>query len=238
MSEKGVGGVVAGLLFELGKINGVACEAWGCPGFQAAELEAERGERCREAAGRLFADAAALGFFFAGVHEGAEESAGGDDDGAGGNFAARFEEDAGNSGALTGGDKAVNDAGNDGEVRAIFGEKLLHLLRVFVFVSLGARRLNGGALGAIEHAELDAGGVDGEAHEAAEGIDLADHLAFGEAADGGIAGHAADGGGIHGDHGDGAAIAEEVRCGPCGFRPGVAAADDDDVKMMGHRWTL
>ena len=44
-----------------------------------------------EAAGGLFVDAAAFGFAFAGVHEGAEEGAGGDDDGAGVKGLAGFE---------------------------------------------------------------------------------------------------------------------------------------------------
>ena len=59
-------------------------------------------------------------------------------------------------------------------------------------VGLGARRPDGGALAAVEHAELDAGLVGDEAHEAAEGVDLADDLALADAADGGVAGHAAD----------------------------------------------
>src|SRR5205807_7661365 len=84
---------------------------------------------------------------------------------------------------------------------------------------------------AVEHAELDAGGVDREAHEAAEGVDFADHLPFGEAADGGVAGHLADARGIQADEGDGGA---EARRGPGRFGTGVSAAEDDDVVAVLH----
>ena len=61
------------------------------------------------------------------------------------------------------------------------------------FVGLGAGAVHGGALAAIEHAELDAGGVDGQAHGAAEGVDFADDLPLAHAADGRIAAHLGDG---------------------------------------------
>ena len=57
--------------------------------------------------------------------------------------------------------------------------------------------MHGRALGAVEHAELDAGGVDDLAHLAAEGVDLADDLPLGDAADGRVAAHLGDGVGIH-----------------------------------------
>ena len=113
-------------------------------------------------------------------------------------------------------------------------EEVLDVGGVLVFVGLGAGGLDGRAFGAVEHAELDAGGVDGVAHEAAEGVDFADHLALGQAADGGIAGHAADGQGVHGDHRHSAAVAEDVGGGPGGLRAGMAAADDEDVEGIGH----
>ena len=69
---------------------------------------------------------------------------------------------------------------------------------VELLVRLGARRVHGRALGAVEHAELDAGGVDDLAHLAAEGVDLADDLPLGDAADGRVAAHLADGVGVHG----------------------------------------
>jgi hypothetical protein len=46
--------------------------------------------------------------------------------------------------------------------------------------------------GPREETELDAAGVGDLAHDAAEGVDLADEMALGDAADGGIAGHLRD----------------------------------------------
>ncbi len=49
------------------------------------------------------------------------------------------------------------------------------------------------ALAGIERAELDAGGIGGARHDAAQGIDLADQMALADATDGGIAAHRTDG---------------------------------------------
>jgi hypothetical protein len=64
------------------------------------------------------------------------------------------------------------------------GDQALHGLGVRVLVALGARAVDGGAPGGVEDLELDAGGVGGQAHQAAERVDLADELALGQAADG------------------------------------------------------
>ncbi len=71
-------------------------------------------------------------------------------------------------------------------------EQALHFQGVFVFIRLCPRPPDGRAFGAVEHAELNAGGIGGEAHQSAEGVDFADHLPLGQSADGGIAGHLAD----------------------------------------------
>ncbi len=79
------------------------------------------------------------------------------------------------------------------------GEQRLHRLAVELAVGLGAGAADGRALAAVEHPELDAGAVDGPGHEPVEGVDLADQLALGEAADGRVAGHLADGVEVVGD---------------------------------------
>ena len=225
--------------FEVGEVDGFFGDARGCAGFEAAEFEAEVEEGFGEAAGGLFVDAAALGFFFAGVHECAEEGAGGDDDAFCRKCLATFQDEAGDfrflifDFRLGVGEEAVDDAGDDGEVGAVVVEELLDFGGVFVFVGLCAGGLDGGAFRAVEHSELDAGGVDGVGHEAAEGVDFADDLSLGEAADGGVAGHSADGEGVHGDEGDAALIFEDMAGGPGGFGAGVSAADDDDVEVGG-----
>ena len=72
------------------------------------------------------------------------------------------------------------------------GQQRLHGLAVELAIGLGARAAHGRPLGKIEGAELDAGAVDGAAHDAVQGIDLAHQMALAQPADGGIAGHLAD----------------------------------------------
>ena len=69
-SEKGVGCSSPGWVSSWEKSMDLGGEAWGGSGFEAAEFEAEVAEGGGHSAGGLFVDAAAFGFFFAGVHEG------------------------------------------------------------------------------------------------------------------------------------------------------------------------
>ena len=182
---------VAGLDGRGGEVDGAAVEARRGAGLEAAELEAELAEGAGEALGGGFADAAALGSGLAGVHEGLEEGAGGDDDGAG-------QVDGLRRGTRTPAIAAVSTriastiSWRSDEVGLAFDGELGEALVGFL-VALGAGAVHGGALAAVEQAELDGGGVGEEAHGAAEGVDLADDLALGDAADGGVAGHLADG---------------------------------------------
>ncbi len=68
----------------------------------------------------------------------------------------------------------------------------LHGLAVELAVGLGAGAAHGRALGAVEHAELDSGAVDGATHHAVQRIDLADQVALGQPADRRVARHLAD----------------------------------------------
>ena len=88
---------------------------------------------------------------------------------------------------------------------------------------MGAGAPDGGAAGGVEEAELDAAGVGDFAHDAAEGVDFADEMAFGYAADGGVAGHLRDEVEVEGEEGGAQAHA---RGGGGGFAAGVAGADD------------
>jgi hypothetical protein len=73
---------------------------------------------------------------------------------------------------------------------------------------------------------LDGGGVSIEGHEAAEGVDFANHVTLGKAADGWVARHLADGVGVLGEE---QGLTTEARCGECGLDAGVSSAEDDDV---------
>ena len=89
-------------------------------------------------------------------------------------------------------DQVVDFGGDDREVR-VGAQQLLHVAAVELAVGLGAGAADGGALRAVEQAELDAGAVGDDAHDAVEGVDLADQMAFAQTADGRVARHLADG---------------------------------------------
>src|SRR6185437_643270 len=59
-------------------------------------------------------------------------------------------------------------------------------------IGLGARSPDGGALGPIQHPELDRRAIGRAAHQTTQRIDLADDSPLRNTADGGIAGHLPD----------------------------------------------
>jgi len=67
-----------------------------------------------------------------------------------------------------------------------------HLSAVQIAVGLSARGLDGGTPAAVQQAKLYSGRVDDLRHYAAESIDFANDVAFGDTADSGIAAHLAD----------------------------------------------
>jgi hypothetical protein len=76
------------------------------------------------------------------------------------------------------------------EIRRLL-KYLAHLGAIKRTIRLRARGLHGGAARTIQEAKLDAGSVDDATHDAAQCIYLAHDVAFGDAADGGIARHLA-----------------------------------------------
>ena len=160
------------------------------------------------------------------VDHAVEEGARGQHDGAGREPAAVASDDPGNPAIAH---HQVLDAALDHLEPGGLADRGLHGGAVERPVGLGARALHGGALGAVEEAELDPGRVGDAAHQAVERIDLAHQMALAEAADGGIAGHLADGGEAVGDE-DRASAHARGRGG--GLAPGVAAADDDHIEGL------
>ena len=171
-----------------------------------------------------------------------EECPGGYDDGRGGNRAAVAQADAtANAGAfqtfaafgIAGGKLFDEQSGNLGllelEIRLAL-ENLAHLEPVLLLVALRAGRPHGGTARGVEQAELNADGVGDLAHDAAQGIDFAHQVSFGNAADRGIAGHLRDQ--IHVER-EQRGAKPQARRRYRGLAAGVAGADNDYVVLLG-----
>ena len=118
---------------------------------------------------------------------------------------AAIEEGAGSNDHLAGGDglslhrlhpahlAVADDEGGDGilaegEVLLVFEDGLPEEGEL-LFVALGAGAPHGGTFRAVEHPELYHGVIGHDAGHAAEGINFAHYLTFGDATDGGVARH-------------------------------------------------
>ncbi len=125
---------------------------------------------------------------------------------------------------------------NLGDLTLLHVEPFLTLARrlepelIGFLVALRARAPHAGALGGVQHAELDAGGVGVDSHLAAERVDLAHHLSLGQSADGWVARHLADGVQVHGQE---QRLASHARGSQRRLDAGMARPDDDDVIALG-----
>ncbi len=128
-------------------------------------------------------------------------------------------------------DHEVDDFGLLDEEVGLGFEDFAHFDAVEGFVALGAGGPDGRAAGGVEETELDAGGVGYLAHDSAEGVDFADEMAFGDAADGGVAAHLGDEVEVEGEDGRAEAHAGG---GHRGFASGVACSYDDYVELFGE----
>ena len=97
-------------------------------------------------------------------------------------------------------------------------------------VGLRARSAHGGALAAVENAELDARLIGGQRHRAAQRVDLAHQVTLADAADAGVAAHLPQ-------RLDVVRQQQRARAHAGGRQrrlgAGVAATDDDDIKGFG-----
>jgi hypothetical protein len=106
----------------------------------------------------------------------------------------------------------------------------LHRRAIKGAIGLGAGSAHGGPFAAVEHAELDAGRVCHPAHQPVQGIDLAHQMALAHPADGGIAGHLAQG--LEGMGQQQRARAKARRRGGC-LTARMTPANNDDVVAHG-----
>ena len=116
------------------------------------------------------------------------------------------------------------------QVRAS-ADRLLHRSGVEPPIGLRPRAPDRRSLAPIENAKLDAALVGDPAHQSVEGIDLADEMALAQAADGGIAGHGADGVEAMGDE---RSLRAHARRRGRGLAAGMPAADHDDIVTCVH----
>ena len=108
-------------------------------------------------------------------------------------------------------------------------------LAVDLLVRLRARRPDRRPAAAIEQLELNAGGVDRAAHQAAERVDLANEMALRRAADRGIARHVRDGVRRQRAEPD---VRAETRRGVRRLAARVTRADHDDVEALSGPYRL
>ena len=111
----------------------------------------------------------------------------------------------------------------------LFFDAELQCKLVGLLVRLRTGAVHCGAFAAIEHAELDAGFIDNPAHFAAERVDLAHDLSLGDAADGRVATHLADGIAVHCEQGG---VGSHSRGSQRRLNAGVSGADDNDVVVV------
>ncbi len=132
---------------------------------------------------------------------------------------------------LAGVDDEVDDFGLLDEEVGDGLQLFAHLDAVEGLVALGAGAPDGGAAGGVEEAELDAAGVGDFAHDAAEGVDFPDQMAFRHTAYCRVAGHLCDEVEVEREERRAQAHA---RGGGGGFAASVAGADDEDVELLGE----
>ena len=217
---------IAGLFLQLGKVDGRPQQARRGAGLETAQREAQTAQAVGKARGRGITQTAAGQMREADVDEAGQERAGGEQHMPGMEGQSLGRAHAGGMAVLFQhlGHGVLPDA------QAGRGEQgLLEDLLIGLAVDLGARGAHGRALAHVEGAELDAPGIGPQAHHAAQGVDLAHHVALGQATDGRVAGQIAQTVHIAGDQQHAQA---QTGQGHGGLGTGMAAACHDTVKTV------
>ena len=183
------GDVVSRLRGHAVEVDGASIDADGGAGFEFIGADAEVAELVGEQGGGGFAEATSGEVDLSDVYSAVEEGAGGEDDFTGAKGLALLGDDASRVVIFheDGGDEVLSEV----EVGLVF-EQLFPEEGELLFVALGSGAPHGRSFGTVEHTELDHGVVGDDAGHSAQGVDLADDLSFGDAADSGIARHLRD----------------------------------------------
>ena len=193
--------------------------------LQPSPAQAEAAQLLAEMNGRRLVDPAGWLGVVADVDQPVQEGPGGHDDGAAGQPASVQQGHTRCDAPLEGdgADVALDEL--DGGLRR---KRLPDPGRVTSLVSLRPRRPHRRTAAAVEHLELDAGGVDRAAHQAAQGIDFADQLAFRGAADRRVARHRGD---VRCRHRAQRHLAPQVGRRPRRLTAGMPGPDHDDIEL-------
>ena len=182
--------VVAGLNVEPGIVDRIAVESRRGAGLQPAEREAAAPQGLRQAIGRRLAHTPRRDLLIADMDQAAEKSAGGQHHPPGGDMPSVAERDAAHPAVVV--EQQILSRALDDIETVDLGQQFGHGAAIKLAVGLRPRPAHRRTLRTVQHAELDAGLVDGPAHHPVERVDLAHQMALGEAADCRVARHLAD----------------------------------------------
>ena len=180
--------VLAGLFLHVLEVDRALVDAYRSAGFHPCLSHTPSLDAFGEVVDGGFGAASALDFPSADVHEAVEEGAGGDDDGPGAEFHAPYCSHSYDRPRGAVDEELVGLVLEDVEVRGVV-EDMSPLPDELPAVALCPRTPHCRSFRAVEHTELDGGGVGDKAHLSAEGVDLAYNLSLGYSADGRIAAH-------------------------------------------------
>ena len=192
VSQKGKGlrALVTGLEFGLGPIDRAAVESGRRTRFESVEAKPQPLQGAADSSGRPLPCPATGGLGLARVHDCLKEGTGRQDHSRCQVISATPNSYAANSLA---GRRRLNQQVFDNflaEIHIRVGlDELLDPELIGFLVGLSPRAVHRRALSQVEHPELNSGGIDCSAHQAAECIDLADEMPFGDSADRRIATH-------------------------------------------------
>ena len=214
---------VAGLAFQLGKINAAAVHPGRGAGLEPAQRQTGGFQAVGQGVGGVHPIRAGGIPRIAHKNFAAEVRTGGKHHALGGVLAVQLGDNALHMTVL---DFQRHYLGlMDGKPRGLF-QRVLHVFVVAAAVGLHPQCVHGRALALVQHPALQIGGVCRQTHHTAQRVHLPHQRALGGAANAGIAGHIADGVQTHGK--DGRFCAQHSSC-VGGFDARMTGANDDDI---------
>ena len=189
---------IAVLRLETRPIDGAAVQTRRSAGLQALPVQTERPQLiAQQIRGSLAASAAAI-FLLADMRQAVEERAGGDDH----RVASTVRPSRSRTPVTAASLEIASWATSAWRIRRFgsFSRSIAHAQPVLLLVALRPRRPHRRAAAGVQQSKLNPDRVRHFAHHAAQRVDFAHQMPFGDAADGWIARHLRDQVQVHGDH--------------------------------------